>query len=477
MVIALDKYKRPLGFLTERRCRKLMEQKRAVTYRMFPMVVIVKDVDSRTLGELPAYRIKIDPGAKYTGIAIVRDDTSEFMFGMQVEHRAQAVKAGLDTRRACRRNRRSRETGYRKAKWGNKCTGNNGKNHDSPREEGWLPPSVKSAADNILTWAERLSRWINIKNCSFEAVRFDTQKMEDPEIEGTNYQHGTLFGYEIKEYLLDVFGHECQYCGGKSGDPFLEWEHIHPRSRGGSDSIKNATLACSSCNRDKGNHTLPEWKKIISARLPKERGAKKELDEERLKLIQNVIDGKAPHKGLRYAIWVSSARKYTEKALFQKFEEVECSSGGRTKYNRTELDYPKEHHYDALCVGNVPEKGFADRTHGYCLYAKAMGRGNRLRGQINKCGVIICKYKNNHKDIKGFMTGDIVAVDIPQREKHPLKYEGHHIGRVMVRASGNFDIRTTDGERIGANVSYCRLIQKNDGYEYHPKNIKGNSPR
>lgn len=75
------------------------------------------------------------------------------------------------------------------------------------------------------------------------------------------------------------------------------------------------------------------------------------------------------------------------------------------------------------------------------------------------------------------MTGDIVAVDIPHREKHPLKYEGHHIGRVMVRASGNFDIRTTDGERIGANVSYCRLIQKNDGYEYHPKNIKGNSPR
>ena len=34
MIIALDKNKRPLGFLTERRCRILMERKRAVLYRV-----------------------------------------------------------------------------------------------------------------------------------------------------------------------------------------------------------------------------------------------------------------------------------------------------------------------------------------------------------------------------------------------------------------------------------------------------------
>ncbi|MCR5608509.1 MAG: RRXRR domain-containing protein, partial [Lachnospiraceae bacterium] len=71
MVIALDKRKRPLGFITERRARILMEKRRAVNYRVYPSVVIIKDVDSRTIDTLPTYRIKIDPGSKYTGIAVV----------------------------------------------------------------------------------------------------------------------------------------------------------------------------------------------------------------------------------------------------------------------------------------------------------------------------------------------------------------------------------------------------------------------
>ena len=110
--------------------------------------------------------------------------------------------------------------------------------------------------------------------------------MEDPDIEGEEYQHGTLFGLEIKEYLMEKFGHTCQYCGGKSGDPVLEWEHMRPKSRGGSDRVKNALLSCSSCNKDKGNRTPEEWLEQIKARLPREKGKRKELDEERVKLIQ-----------------------------------------------------------------------------------------------------------------------------------------------------------------------------------------------
>jgi hypothetical protein len=28
-----------------------------------------------------------------------------------------------------------------------------------------------------------------------------------------NYQQGTLFGYELREYLLLKWGHACAYCG------------------------------------------------------------------------------------------------------------------------------------------------------------------------------------------------------------------------------------------------------------------------
>lgn len=90
------------------------------------------------------------------------------------------------------------------------------RSYDSSREDGWLPPSIRSAADNVISWVRRLGRWINLTECSFEAVRFDTQLMEDPDIEGEEYQHGTLFGLEIKEYLMEKFGHTCQYCGGKA---------------------------------------------------------------------------------------------------------------------------------------------------------------------------------------------------------------------------------------------------------------------
>lgn len=389
---------------------------------------------------------------------------------MQIEHRGDAVRAALNKRKNARRNRRSRETGYRRAKWGNRCLSEKDKrSYDSSREDGWLPPSIRSAADNVISWVRRLGRWINLTECSFEAVRFDTQLMEDPDIEGEEYQHGTLFGLEIKEYLMEKFGHTCQYCGGKSGDPVLEWEHMRPKSRGGSDRVKNALLSCSSCNKDKGNRTPEEWLEQIKARLPREKGKRKELDEERVKLIQKVIDGKPQGSALRYAAWVSSSRRYLEKALFGIFGDVECSSGGRTKYNRTELGYPKEHHYDALCVGTVPEKGYHDRTNGYYLYAKAAGRGTRLRGHINKCGVIATKWTDRKKGFFGFQTGDIVVAEVPHKTPKPYKYEGRFVGRVMVRATGSFDIKTTDGKLVTVKEQYCRLLQANSGYHYTMK--------
>lgn len=36
-------------------------------------------------------------------------------------------------------------------------------------------------------------------------MRFDTQLLDDPAIEGKEYQQGTLLGTEIREYLLDRY--------------------------------------------------------------------------------------------------------------------------------------------------------------------------------------------------------------------------------------------------------------------------------
>src|SRR6266568_2094217 len=43
---------------------------------------------------------------------------------------------------------------------------------------------------------------------------------------------------------------------------------------------------------------------------------------------------------------------------------------------------------------------------------------------------------------------------------------GTHVGRVVVRASGSFDIRTKVGRQAGINARYCQPIHRNDGYSY-----------
>lgn len=87
---------------------------------------------------------------------------------------------------------------------------------------------------------------------------------------------------------------------------------------------------------------------------------RKKLAEARILGIQRVLANKPPKISNRYCAWVSSSRRATERGLFSIFDEVECSSGGRTKFNRETLQLPKDHHYDALCVGTVPEGGFMD---------------------------------------------------------------------------------------------------------------------
>ena len=72
MVITLDKHKKPLGVCTERRARILLTKKRACVHKYFPFTIIVKDVDVREVKADAEYSIKIDPGSKYTGIAVVR---------------------------------------------------------------------------------------------------------------------------------------------------------------------------------------------------------------------------------------------------------------------------------------------------------------------------------------------------------------------------------------------------------------------
>src|SRR6056297_1813270 len=77
------------------------------------------------------------------------------------------------------------------------------------------------------------------------------------QISGVEYQQGTLFGYEVREYLLEKWQRRCAYCGTENVP--LEIEHVVPRSKGGSNRVSNLTLACHACNERKGNRPVQEF--------------------------------------------------------------------------------------------------------------------------------------------------------------------------------------------------------------------------
>jgi len=125
-------------------------------------------------------RLKIDPGSKTTGLAVVNDATGQVVWAAELGHRGEQVRGGLLTRRRVRRGRRHRHTRYRQPRWRNRR-----------RPTGWLAPSLRSRLQNVLTWVERLRRFCPLGAISVELVRFDLQVLQNPDIEGLEYQRGT----------------------------------------------------------------------------------------------------------------------------------------------------------------------------------------------------------------------------------------------------------------------------------------------
>lgn len=245
-VFVLDANKQPLSPTHPARARKLLKQGKAAVFRTYPFTIILrKTVESP--GNEP-YRIKLDPGAKVTGLALVNERTGTVFWAAELTHRGDIIRQKLASRRVVRRNRRHRKTRYRPARFNNR-----------KRPLGWLAPSLQHRVETTMTWVKRLQKYCPITDISMELVRFDMQKLQNPEISGVEYQQGVLFGYELREYLLTKWRHQCAYCGAKEVP--LEIEHIHPKSKGGSDRVSNLAIACHKCNQKKADKPVEQFLK------------------------------------------------------------------------------------------------------------------------------------------------------------------------------------------------------------------------
>ncbi|MBU2774215.1 HNH endonuclease [Acidithiobacillus ferrooxidans] len=434
-VFVLDKRKKPLMPCSEKRARLLLERGRARVHRMVPFTIRLVDRLQED-SVLQPVRLKLDPGSKTTGLALVREkemvdaSTGEalrkavVLMLLELRHRGHAIRDALTQRRAFRRRRRG-NLRYRPARFANRT-----------KPEGWLAPSLRHRVDTTTAWVNRLRRWVPVSALSTMLHRFDTQALQNPEISGAEYQRGELFGYEVREYLLEKWGRKCAYCDAEHAP--LTIDHIHPKSAGGSDRVSNLTLACFPCNQRKSNRDVAEF----LAHDPK-----------RLARIESVR--KAP---LKDAAAVNSTRWALWRDLVSTGLDVEVGSGGRTKWNRARFSVPKANCLDAACVGHVDG---LERWQQPVLCIKATGRGSYQRTRLTKHG-FPRGYLTRSKSAFGFQTGDMVRAVVTQGKR-----VGTYLGRVAIRASGSFNIQTGNGLVQHIHHRFCKLVQRGDGYGYH----------
>lgn len=252
-VFVLDKNRQPLMPCHPARARELLNRGKAAVYRRVPFTLILK---ARAGGDAQLLCLKLDPGSKTTGLAMTlhRQGRDTVIWAGELNHRGKSIRASLDARRALRRGRRNRKTRYRAKRFLNRT-----------KPAGWLAPSLQHRVDTTLSWVKRLTRLAPVTALSQELVRFDMQAIQNPEIDGVEYQQGELAGYEVREYLLEKWGRQCAYC--PATDVPLQIEHIVAKANGGTNRVSNLTMACRKCNERKGTQRIEDFLAHDPARL------------------------------------------------------------------------------------------------------------------------------------------------------------------------------------------------------------------
>lgn len=433
-VFVVDANRVPMPMVAETHALHLLRTGQAAKLRHQPMVLILKKPSEAPTA---TYQLKIDPGSRYTGFAIV-DSQNRVVFGMELEHRGEPIKQSMVARASIRRTRRGRKTRYRQARFDNRT-----------RPAGWLPPSIQHRVDTTLTWVNRFLWMAPIGDISVEQVKFDMALMRQDIENIRDWTKRTQQRYSLRGYLAEKYNHRCMYCDVQ-GAP-MEIEHLHPVNKGGTTNLTNLGWSCRTCNQKKSNKDLEVFLAKDPTRLAKI-------------LKQSKIQ-------LKDAAAVNSTRLALVKQVQAIGLPVEIGTGCQTAFNRSQLHHPKAHWIDAACVGDtglhinlLPLRP---------LLVKAMGHGNRQVTRTDRYGFPITKAKGV-KHVMAFIgpirTGDIV---------HMEAFKGKYLGRYPeVRIAS---INTTTGYVSAAvplpgepklkvvsfnPLGISRVLQRNDGYRY-----------
>ena len=322
----LDRYSQPLAPARPSRVRRWLESGRAHKVWIKGIFAVqLNDLDTGT-SNTGDFALNLDPG-ETSGIAITRETPDAkyrtIVGAYEHQHRNKEIHRNLNRRRDCRRNRRNRLR-RRPARFNNRA---------NARSEGRLPPSIRSLVDDADPIVQTMCRLYPIQQLRAEYLRFDTQLMQNPDIKGAEYQHGTLQGWQLRHYIFARDHWQCQYCGQPSTkNHSLTLDHVIPESKDGPTVVGNMVAACQKCNTKKSNRSLEDF-------LAE--------DPERLARIQKQVDRLVPLTSTGH---LNSVMPAMLRVLENTGLPVTISDGASTAYTRHQLDIPKSHVNDAACL-------------------------------------------------------------------------------------------------------------------------------
>ena len=171
-----------------------------------------------------------------------------------------------------------------------------------------------------------------------EYLKFDTQLIQNPDISGAEYQHGTLYHRQLRQYILQRDNRQCRYCGRPDTEKRkLELDHVIPESKGGPTVVGNLAAACHRCNQKKGDQAV----ELFLAKDPER------LDDVR-KQLKKVVP-------LTDAVQLNSVMPTVLETLKATGLTVTTTDGVTTSHARSLLGLQKSHVNDAACL-NLPEQ-------------------------------------------------------------------------------------------------------------------------
>ena len=385
MVYVISKENKPLMPCSNPVARLLLKQGRAKVKKREPFTI---KLTYETTNHTQHLTLGVDTGSGTIGTA-VSNNNFDIVYMSEVMVRND-VTSKMMRRAKYRRNRRSRKTRYRKARWLNRA---------NSMRTGRFSPTMQSKFHSHVKEIEYIKSILPITTMVFETGQFDTHLMKNPnlanpKVKHWGYQRGANYGFEnTRAMVLNRDNYTCQCCKGKRKDDKLEVHHIIFRSQGGSDEESNLITLCHTCHKNlHGGKINPKLKGKVKGTL-------------------------------KYATQMNSIRKQ----LFRLYPDAIETFGYVTKANRIVLGMDKEHCYDA-CIIATQGNAFVVKSNLYKKKCVPGGDFQKTKGVRSEQPIItnkICgfrkfdkvRYFGNDYFIKGRRsTGYVVLMDIDGNE-------------------------------------------------------------